>query len=39
VARQTSDLKPLQVGLVAAQHLSRTSLPAIFDYFEVRGHP
>ena len=39
VARQTSDLKPLQVGLVAAQHLSRKSLPAVFEYFEVRGRP
>ena len=39
IASQTSNLKPLQVGLVAAQHLSRESLSAVFEYFEVRGLP
>jgi beta-xylosidase len=39
LASQTSDLKPLQVGLVAAQHLSGKSLSAVFEYFEVRGLP
>ena len=36
---QTSDLDPVQIGLVTGQLLKGKSLPATFDYFEVRSLP
>ena len=39
VGSQTSDIDPLQVGLVTGQRLRGEIIPAIFDYFEVRSLP
>ena len=37
VGSHTTDLNPLQIGLVTGQRLQGTNLPATFDYFEVRS--
>ena len=39
IGSHTSDIKPLQIGLVAGQKLRGRVLPAAFDYFEVRSLP
>ena len=39
VGSHTSDMNPLQVGLVTGQRMQGTNLPATFDYFEVRSLP
>ena len=39
IGSHTSDMNPLQVGLVAGQKLKGSVLPAAFDYFEVRSLP
>ncbi len=39
IGSQTSDIKPLQIGLVAGQRVKGDALPAAFDYFEVRSLP
>ncbi|HLO13270.1 MAG TPA: DUF1349 domain-containing protein [Anaerolineales bacterium] len=39
IGSHTSDMKPLQVGLVAGQNLKGHVLPALFDYFEVWSLP
>ena len=39
VGSHTTDLNPLQIGLVTGQRLQGTNLPATFDYFEVRSLP
>ena len=39
IGSHTSDINPLQIGLVAGQKLEGRILPAAFDYFEVRSLP
>jgi beta-xylosidase len=39
VGSHTSDMNPLQIGLVTGQRLRGESLPATFEYFEVRSLP
>lgn len=39
VGSHTSDIDPIQVGLVAGQRLKGGTLPAAFDYFEIRSLP
>ena len=39
IGSHTSDMKPLQIGLVTGQRLKGNSLSATFDYFEVRSLP
>jgi len=39
IGSHTSDIVPLQIGLVTGQRLQGRVLPAVFDYFEVRGLP
>lgn len=39
IGGHTSDLNPLQVGLVAGQTLRGKAIPATFEYFEVRSLP
>ena len=39
VGSHTSDMNPLQVGLVTGQRMQGTNIPATFDYFEVRSLP
>ncbi len=39
INNHTSDINPLQIGLVTGQRLKGNSLFAIFDYFEVRSLP
>jgi beta-xylosidase len=39
IGSHTSDINPLQVGLVAGQTLRGKILPATFEYFEVHGLP
>jgi hypothetical protein len=39
IGGHTSDLDPLQVGLVAGQHIRGDILPAAFEYFEIRSLP
>lgn len=39
IGSHTSDMNPLQVGLVASQNLRGDILPANFGYFEVRSLP
>jgi len=39
VGGYTSDINPLQVGLVAGQALQGNIIPATFEYFEVRSLP
>src|SRR5215208_214706 len=37
IGSHTSDIQPLQIGLVTGQNLRGKVLPALFDYFEVRS--
>ena len=39
VGSHTSDINPLQIGLVTGQRLKGSTRPAAFDYFEVRSLP
>jgi beta-xylosidase len=39
IGSHTSDMNPLQIGLVAGQRLKGNSISATFDYFEVRSLP
>lgn len=39
IGNHTSDLQPLQVGLVTGQRLAGEVLPAVFEYFTVRSLP
>ncbi len=39
IGSHTSDIKPLQIGLIAGQKVKGAVLPAAFDYFEVRSLP
>jgi hypothetical protein len=39
IGSHTSEMTPLQVGLVAGQRLRGTNDPALFEYFEVRSLP
>jgi len=39
IGSHTSEMNPLQIGLVAGQKLKGSILPAAFDYFEVRSLP
>jgi beta-xylosidase len=39
IGSHTSDMKPLQIGLVTGQNLKGKVLPAVFDFFEVRSLP
>lgn len=39
IGSHTSDIDPLQVGLVAGQTLRGQAIPATFEYFEVRSLP
>ena len=39
IGSYTSDIAPLQIGLVTGQRLQGSVLPAVFDYFEVRSLP
>jgi arabinan endo-1,5-alpha-L-arabinosidase len=39
IGSHTSDLNPLQIGLVTGQRMKGNNLPAAFDYFEVRSLP
>ena len=39
IGSHTSDLIPLQIGLVTGQRMKGNNLPAAFDYFEVRSLP
>ena len=39
IGSHTSDLEPLQVGLVTGQHRRGDILPASFEYFEIRSLP
>jgi hypothetical protein len=39
IGSHTSDISPLQVGLVAGQTLLGKALPATFEYFAVRSLP
>jgi beta-xylosidase len=39
IGSHTSDINPLQIGLVAGQTLRGINLPATFEYFEVRSLP
>jgi beta-xylosidase len=39
IGSHTSDIEPVQVGLVAGQHLRGDVLPAVFEYFEIRSLP
>jgi len=39
IGKHTSDMDPLQIGLVTGQRLKGSILPAAFDYFEVRSLP
>jgi beta-xylosidase len=37
IGKHTSDMSPLQIGLVTGQRLRGENLPATFEYFEVRS--
>ena len=37
IGRHTSDMNPIQIGLVTGQRMSGENLPATFEYFEVRS--
>jgi beta-xylosidase len=37
IGKHTSDMNPLQIGLVTGQRLQGENLPASFEYFEVRN--
>jgi len=39
IGSHTSDMNPLQIGLVTGQRLKGNSIPATFDYFAVRSLP
>jgi beta-xylosidase len=39
IGSHTSDMKPLQIGLVTGQNVKGKPHPAVFDYFEVRSLP
>jgi beta-xylosidase len=39
IGSHTSDMNPLQIGLVTGQRLKGNALPAEFNYFEVRSLP
>ena len=39
IGNHTSDIDPLQVGLVACQTLRGKIIPATFEYFEVHSLP
>jgi beta-xylosidase len=39
IGSHTSDMNPLQIGLVTGQRMRGENLPATFEYFEVRGLP
>lgn len=39
IGSHTSDMQPLQIGLLAGQNQKGKVLPAVFDYFEVRSLP
>jgi beta-xylosidase len=39
IGSHTSDMNPLQIGLVTGQRLKGNSISAEFDYFEVRSLP
>ncbi len=39
IGSHTSDMKPLQIGLVTGQRLKGNPISAEFDYFEVRSLP
>ncbi len=39
IGSHTSDMKPIQIGLVTGQRVKGDMLPAAFDYFEVRSLP
>jgi len=39
IGSHTSDMNPLQIGLVTGQKLKGNAIPANFDYFEVRSLP
>jgi hypothetical protein len=37
VGSHTSEIHPVQIGLVTGQRMRGENLPAIFEYFEVRS--
>jgi beta-xylosidase len=39
IGRHTSDMAPLQIGLVTGQRMRGENPPALFEYFEVRSLP
>ena len=39
IGSHTSDMKPIQIGLVTGQRVKGDTLPATFDFFEVRSLP
>jgi beta-xylosidase len=39
IGSHTSDLNPIQIGVVAGQNLGGSSIPAAFEYFEIRSLP
>ena len=39
IGSHTSDMNPLQIGLVTGQRMKGENPPAIFEYFEVRSLP
>ncbi len=39
IGSHTSDMNPVQIGLVAGQKVKGKVVPAVFDYFEVRSLP
>ncbi len=39
IGSHTSDMNPLQIGLVTGQRMRGENLPATFEYFEVRSLP
>lgn len=39
IGSHTSDMRPLQIGLVTGQRQQGDNLPATFEYFEVRSLP
>jgi len=39
IGSHTSDMNPLQIGLVTGQRMRGENLPATFEYFEIRGLP
>ena len=39
IGSHTSDMNPLQIGLVTGQRMAGNNVPAVFEYFEVRSLP